>query len=392
MLTNLNPQTFKDFGDILHKDFYDVCNNSCSLLIEEQTLTNRKVETFNQIKNSNVILDILDGLVVLYIASYKDNSIKTFLLDKPVEIKPNIKFGLSTLYNPSKIIFAVESEYENMQTKYNDNNLNINLYPKVKINKVYTLFYQEKEFGFCFKGEKHNFWELTYVDKGTLHTKVNDIEYILNQGDLIFYSCNQFHTQWSDKNKSTSFLTITFDMDFKNDMHLNNKVFSLENTLKLILKNILNEKESYNYYSDDLILCYLKELIIRLVRRENFEDTINNLNTDIQENIENSIVKTTLEYIHKNINTKITVPHIAQSIPISPSYLSTIFKKYMKTTIVEYMNSYKLEKSKDLIKTTNYNITEISNMLGYNSVHYFSRQFKNAYGISPSYYSKSIKK
>lgn len=56
-----------------------------------------------------------------------------------------------------------------------------------------------------------------------------------------------------------------------------------------------------------------------------------------------------------------------------------------------YVNHLKLEKSKELIGKAELNITQISNYLGYSSVHYFSRQFKQKYGMSPSEYSKSLK-
>jgi AraC-like DNA-binding protein len=61
-------------------------------------------------------------------------------------------------------------------------------------------------------------------------------------------------------------------------------------------------------------------------------------------------------------------------------------------TIVDYINKYRLEQSKHLLMESNYNITQIADMLGFTSIHYFSRQFKSHFGISPSEYIKTIDK
>ena len=107
---------------------------------------------------------------------------------------------------------------------------------------------------------------------------------------------------------------------------------------------------------------------------------------------ENSILAKCIEYIQNNISRKLSVSDIAKSIPISQSYLSTIFKKHMDMTLVDYMNNYRLEKSKEMIRKGEYNITQIADFLGYASVHYFSTQFKLKYGISPRSYAKSVKR
>jgi AraC-like DNA-binding protein len=392
---NINPQTFQDYGSIIYDDFNYTCikNNIRQSMINEKTIVCKKINSLKCVKNTNVIIDIINGTALLCISTNEaSTNIQFFYLDKTVMLNPGIYYQIIALYGTCKIKSAIKAPFNKQTISLNSEITPLLTYPKIDISKINTLFYQEKELGFVFKGEKHDFWELTYVDKGSMYTNISGKEYLLKQGELIFYGENQFHTQWADKNTSVCFITISFNMDFEDSKQLTDKIFTIDNELKKLLKKILKEKENHNHYSSDLILCYLKELIIKLVRCEKFEDALNNLNTDIQENIENSIVKNTIEFIHNNIHTKITIPEIAQSIPISPSYLSTIFKKHMKVTLVDYINTYRLEKSKDLIRTTNFNITEISNLLGYKTVHYFSRQFKATFDISPSAYSKSIHK
>src|SRR5699024_91512 len=81
------------------------------------------------------------------------------------------------------------------------------------IRRICTLFYQEKEDGFFFKGESHRQYELTYMDKGSMHSIVGGQDYPLSQGEMMLYGPNQWHAQYTEGNDSVCFLTITFDMD-----------------------------------------------------------------------------------------------------------------------------------------------------------------------------------
>jgi YesN/AraC family two-component response regulator len=268
----------------------------------------------------------------------------------------------------------------------------LGIYPKVTINNVFTLFYQNKEKNFLFNGEKHNFWELTYVDKGTLYNNIDGKDYITKQGELVFFKKNQYHIQWTDEETPATFITITFDMDFDDSNALSNRIFSVDDEAKSILRNIMLEKQDDLYYCSDIIISYLKILIIRLIRSDKLECAIHSLNDVVKTKVENSIISKTLQYIHENINKKISISDIAKHVYLSQSYLSSIFKQSMNITIIDYINKYRLEKSKHLIKSNKYSMTQIAEMLGYTSIHYFSRQFKLNFGISPTAYAASINK
>ena len=56
----------------------------------------------------------------------------------------------------------------------------------------------------------------------------------------------------------------------------------------------------------------------------------------------------------------------------------------------QYINEAKLARSRVLIRKSEHTISEISSMLGFNSIHYFSRKFTQRYGITPSEFSKKI--
>ena len=56
------------------------------------------------------------------------------------------------------------------------------------------MHYYEFDQTFHFKGEKHDFWEMIYVDKGSVEIQSDDDIIILNQGELAFHAPNEFHS------------------------------------------------------------------------------------------------------------------------------------------------------------------------------------------------------
>ena len=85
-----------------------------------------------------------------------------------------------------------------------------------------------------------------------------------------------------------------------------------------------------------------------------------------------------------------TIEEICHKFSISRSSLQTLFKNNLNMAPKQYISDLKLNKSKLLIKESVYTISEISSKLGFTSIHYFSRKFKQQYGITPTDYAKTI--
>jgi AraC-like DNA-binding protein len=102
-----------------------------------------------------------------------------------------------------------------------------------------------------------------------------------------------------------------------------------------------------------------------------------------------SKVQEVVQYLSEHCETDETLEKIAARFFISKSYLSRIFKEVTGFTVNEYINLVRIKKAKRLLKNSHYSITELSAILGFESLTYFERVFKKLTGLSPKRYQKS---
>lgn len=379
MFIKTSSPAFKDFGDIV----YDDMDFSSSHKIN---LNNKSIDNLKLVTNDYTFIKVTKG-VVMILVSFDSNNIKSFIINRSLHIKKGIYFNLISISDEASVEVLTNTEFKSIKL---DNPFNYsNISSSLDISEIYTKFYQEKGTNYNFSGEKHSYWELTYVDKGELLTTIDGVSYHLKQGDLIFYAPMQFHTQSTFEKISSSYLTINFKMNFNHADLLCNKIFSIQRDSYFIVTRLIEELSNNNLYSDDLSLCYLKQLIIQMLRLDN-SHFHSKPTTHMQQTYENELLNDILLYIDDNIYEKISVSTLCDHFCISTSMLHSLFRKNMNNTAKNYINELKLSKSKELIRNSTHTLSEISEMLGFSSIHYFSKKFKLYFNISPTEYSKSI--
>lgn len=99
-------------------------------------------------------------------------------------------------------------------------------------------------------------------------------------------------------------------------------------------------------------------------------------------------VKKAEEYISSHIYETISLRDVAEHIKVSEGYLASVFKKETGSTVNEYIKKLKLNEAGSLLEGGKYSVTEISDLLGFGSVAYFSRSFTKFYGLSPVKWQK----
>jgi transcriptional regulator GlxA family with amidase domain len=93
--------------------------------------------------------------------------------------------------------------------------------------------------------------------------------------------------------------------------------------------------------------------------------------------------------VEKRYQQKITVSDVANHVYLSPSHFSHLFKKETGLSLVQYLNTYRVEKAEDLLKDTSLDITEIAVKVGFQSIPHFNRIFRKISKTSPRDYRNS---
>ncbi len=97
-------------------------------------------------------------------------------------------------------------------------------------------------------------------------------------------------------------------------------------------------------------------------------------------------IQKAINYIREHCQEEISLTSVADYVRLNPTYFSRLFKEETGCSFVEYLKKLRIEKAKELLRTSNLKIYEICEALGYQSVQYFSTLFKNMVGVTPQEY------
>ena len=95
------------------------------------------------------------------------------------------------------------------------------------------------------------------------------------------------------------------------------------------------------------------------------------------------LVKQASVYIQQNYTRSFSLVELSETIGVSRSYLSRIFKMDTGISLWDYLNRFRIQKAKERLLTTDESITAIAADVGYEDISYFSRVFREIAGCSP---------
>lgn len=384
MILNLNQVNFRGFGTILperspasRQAGKDIWQETLHLASDSNPLYQARSETW---------LCCVSGMTVLSV-SENGQEFFHYYLDKPVYVKKGVYFSLSAFLGESAATASAGTAPETAGTYSQAEGFQVR--HKLQVESLYTFFYQEKEQGFFFPGEVHAMLELTYVDQGSLHSVADGQDLLLEQGDMVLYMPNQWHMQYADIGVAPRFVTVSFDVTGDSLDSLFNRRLRCPQKALPVLQRMLQEMDRMDAYSSDMII-HMLSIILLMLQRE-LGAPSEKLKTAHSIHNENEIISRAQQYISGHIRQKLSVPLVARNVDVSPSYLTALFHKHLQISPGEYIRRIKLQESKQMIRENTMNFTEIAAALQYSTVHHFSRQFKEKFGITPSEYAKSVR-
>lgn len=153
--------------------------------------------------------------------------------------------------------------------------------------------------------------------------------------------------------------------------------YQAEDLMEIIDKERI---ENLNYEQIKEIEIILKEFLLRLHDLISF--------TPGEKNAE--IISEMKAYIAENYQDGITLSELARKFNLSAGHLSNLFHEESGESFSDYLNMIRLNKAKELLKTTDDKIYQIADQLGFNDAYYFSSWFKKLVGASPTTYRDNI--
>lgn len=345
-----------------------------------------------------VCLEMESGMAALLVGeTLETEKLEAFAVHRLVKLKPGVYFSLVAVTSNITCKLITIDDFSSTIEQLSPPYMFERILPRIRINEILGYYYSIRNAGYQFKGEKHSYFELTYVDRGYMITEVEGQTYNLKEKELMIYGPGQFHTQSIPEGCSCSYVTIVFDMETilydTEGTHyelLLNKVFGYDKKIYTLIKTFVMESTSQIPYMNSLMLCLLQETIIRLLQSEFIGTKSEKPVTGARQHYQDELLEKILAYIDETIYEPITIAEICQKFSMSRSSLQILFKENLNQPPKKYINEMKLEKSREMICENKYTISEIALMLGFNSIHYFSRSFTQKYHMAPSEYAKTL--
>ena len=345
-----------------------------------------------------VYLEMQSGIAALIVGfSPEAEYLETFSIHRKVMLKPGVYFSIVAVSKEASCKLITTSGFS-METRELLVPFSFNrILPRIQIREILGYYYNIRNSGYFFQGERHDYYELTYVDRGCLSTQIEGTEYLLREKELILYGPEQFHTQSITEGHSCSYVTIIFSMEnlllhdqgAENRLLLN-KVFHYDKKIYSLIKSFVQESSNQIPYMNSLMLCLLQEIVIRLLQSEFLDHKDEKPVPIARQHYQDELLEKILSYIEVNICEPLTIAEICRRFSLSRSSLQILFKENLDQTPKKYISDLKLEKSCQMIRENRYTISEIALMLGFNSIHYFSRAFAQKYHMAPSEYSRQM--
>lgn len=278
------------------------------------------------------------------------------------------------------------------------------------VSYLISLHYFEFAKDFIFRGERHDFWEFLYIDKGEIEVMAETTGYNLKQGDMIFHKPNEFHSVWANRKIASNAVVVSFVCGSPAMSFFEGKIFCLDNQERnLVAELVRHGFAAYEPPFDDpamhdlvpkrgasegveqLIKIHLELLLLQLLSRGRAMPGNHRLSFTAKERSEDEIVRRAVSFMEDNVHRNLTLEEIENALHIGQTHLHALFKAKVGMSVMRHFKSMKIETAKMLIREETSNFTEIAERLSYSSIHAFSRHFKTVTDMTPSEYARSVK-
>ncbi len=239
---------------------------------------------------------------------------------------------------------------------------------------------------------------IIYIKKGSTNIFVNNVEFELSVGDMLFtraYSVLEATTFEGECEIYYIYFDILphhLEKIFLEDIFFSKNLFTFKkdaNLLNMLFSEIISnadEQRDSSYYISQSYFSILIALIYQNEVKNNKDKEV----TKFFNNDKEKYLNLATEYIQKHIEQNIKLEDIAKEIGITSNYIYKIFIELLKVSPKEYILERRLELVAKLLVSTNLSINEIAFNLDFSSQAHLTKLFKQFYNIAPNKYRKDL--
>ena len=233
-------------------------------------------------------------------------------------------------------------------------------------------------------------FQLIYIAAGKAHFHFDGEEKVIHAGHMILYrpkEPQQYEYYAEDKTEvywvhftgsHVAKLLSSYGLTDDKRIFYCGSNLEYQTLFRAMIEELQMCRDSYA----EMLEMYLKQIFIKLQRC--FERSVVKDNSHAVEAIDEATA-----YFSEHYSEAINIDDYARRIHVSTSWFIRKFKQHTGITPMQYILSKRMHTAEALLHNTQYNITEIAQIVGYENPLYFSRLFKKMKGRSPSEYRKS---
>jgi len=252
--------------------------------------------------------------------------------------------------------------------------------------------------------DKHFFRELIFVDSGFIMVDSEGYNGVLRGGELLIHKADETHSLTCPEDDASNVIIIGFECNAPELDVFSHSPTLLNDIQKKLLTEIIKEgrsvflppfdvpnqrdmkkRKDYPFGADQMIKIKMEAFFIELIR--SYMSVTDEEVGEVSDDKINEIC----HYLNENYKEKIRLSELCFLFGTNKTTLCNRFRAVCGETVVSYINKLKIKEAKKLLRKGSHNLTEISAIVGFSSVHYFSRIFKQYENQSPTSYIKTIK-
>lgn len=274
----------------------------------------------------------------------------------------------------------------------------------ISVTRIANVHYFEFIRNYHTAKDSHPFRELIFVDSGSIKVDSEGYDGILTSKQLLIHKNDEMHALSCVDNTAPNVVIIGFECSSLKLDFFSTHVTTLSNELTKLLTEVVKEgrfvffppydvpnikdmKKRTNFVlgADQMLKIKLECFLIELLRSVQASSNLGN-SIHSEQNYEEIAA-----YINNNFNQKITLNDLCLMFGTNKTTLCRKFRDMYGVTIINYINQLRIRQAKVLLREGNISISQIATLVGFDSVHYFSKTFKKFENKSPLAYINTIK-